>query len=62
LRGGVGVALGQFEGYFAHFFMDEAVGGEDNGAAEDVGSIVKIGDFSASFLDEKDARGGVPPF
>ena len=42
--------------------MDEAVGGEDNGAAEDVGSIVKIGDFSASFLDEKDARGGVPPF
>lgn len=60
LRGGIGIALGQFKGDFAHLFMDETVGGEDDWSAEGVGSVVKIGDFSAGLFDEEDTCSSVP--
>jgi len=40
--------------------VDEAVGGEDDGAAELVWISGEIADFSARFFDEQDSGGGVP--
>jgi hypothetical protein len=54
------IATGKFEGDDAHFFVDKAVGGENDGAAEMIGLIVKIRDFSAGLFDEKNACGSVP--
>src|SRR5712692_5676050 len=53
-------AAGNFKGGGAHFFMNEAVGGEDNRAAELIEIPLKVGDFAAGFLDKEDARSSVP--
>ena len=56
------MASRDFQGDGAHLFVDEAVGGEDDGAAELVGISGEVGDFAAGFFDEQDAGGGVPGF
>src|SRR6267378_2978085 len=53
-------ATGNFESDGAHLFVDEAVSGENDGAAELIRIARKIGDFAAGFLDEKDPGGGIP--
>src|SRR5713101_9898777 len=53
-------AAGDFQCHGAHLFVDEAVGGENDGAAELVWISGKIAHFSAGFFDQQDARGGVP--
>ena len=53
-------ASGNFEGDGAHLFVDEAVGGENDGAAELIRIAGKIADSATGFFDEKDASGGVP--
>jgi len=62
LQRSTGIALGKFEGNDAHFFMDEAVGGEDDRAAELIRRALKIADFSSSFFDKNDAGSCVPTF
>ena len=52
----------KIEGDDAHFFVDEAIRGEDDRAAELIGYAVKIGDFATRFFDEYDACGDVPTF
>lgn len=54
------MALRNFQGDGAHLFVDEAVGGEDDGAAELVRISGEVGDFAAGLFDEQDAGGGVP--
>ena len=49
-----------FESDGAHLFVDEAVGGEDDGTAELIGISGEIGDFTSGFFDEEDSGGGVP--
>ena len=56
------VLLRDFSGEGAHFFVDEAVGGEDDRAAELIRLAGKIGNFAAGFFHQQDARGGVPGF
>src|SRR6267378_3375239 len=53
-------AAGNFQSDGAHLFVDEAVGGENDGAAELIRIARKIRDFAPGFFDEKDAGGGVP--
>src|SRR5260370_3734722 len=53
-------AAGDFQRHGAHLFVDEAVGGEDDGAAELVWISSKIAHFSAGFFNQQDACGGVP--
>src|SRR5882672_596358 len=53
-------AAGNFKSDGAHFFVNEAVGRENDGAAELVWIPGKIADFAAGFFDEEDAGGGVP--
>ena len=62
LRGGVGIPPRNLQGHFAHFFMHVAIGGKKNRASERVRRAVKVGDFAASFFNEKDSRSGVPAF
>ena len=52
--------MGDFKSNGAHLFVDEAVGGEDDGAAELIGISGEIGDFATGFFDEEDSGGGVP--
>ena len=44
----------------SHFFMNEAVGSENDGAAELIGIAGKVADFTSSFFDEKNSGGSVP--
>src|SRR5262249_1488472 len=60
LRCGGGIAVGNLESDGAHFFVDEAVGCENDGTTEPVRLILEITDSSTGFLDEEDARSGVP--
>src|SRR5260370_2177997 len=53
-------AEGDFQRHGAHLLVDEAVGGEDDGAAELVWISSKIAHFSAGFFNQQDACGGVP--
>ena len=53
-------AAGDFERDGAHLFVDEAVGGEDDGAVELIGFPGEIADFAAGFFDEEDAGGDIP--
>src|SRR5580704_13607005 len=60
MRRSGGGAAGDFQGHGAHLFMDEAVGSEDDGAAELVRMACKIADSAAGFFDKENAGGGVP--
>ena len=53
-------AAGDFERCRAHLLMDEAVGGEDNRAAEVIGLAFEVADSAARFFDEQHSRSGVP--
>src|SRR5713226_7044573 len=53
-------AAGDFQRHGAHLFVDEAVGGENDGAAELVWISGKIAHSAAGFFDQQDAGGGVP--
>src|SRR5215467_6302171 len=49
-----------FQGGLAHFFVDEAVGGENERPAKLIRLAHEIADFAAGFFDEKNACGDVP--
>src|SRR5713226_326783 len=53
-------AAGDFQRHGAHLFVDEAVSGENDGAAELVWISGKIAHSAAGFFDQQDAGGGVP--
>src|SRR5229473_7719220 len=53
-------AAGDFQCHGAHLFVDEAVGGENDGAAQLVWISGKIAHSAAGFFDQQDAGGGVP--
>src|SRR5712692_11106134 len=53
-------AAGNFQRHRPHLFMDEAVGGEDDGTTELIRVPGKITDSAAGFFHEQDARGGIP--
>ncbi len=53
-------AAGDFERGRAHLFMDEAVGREDDRAAEVIGLSFEVADSAAGLFDEQHASGGVP--
>ena len=55
-----GIPLSDLAGDGAHLFVDEAVGGENDGAAELIGIAGKIADFAPGFFDEKNPGGGIP--
>ena len=57
-----GIAAGKLERNKAHFFMDEAIRGENDWPAELIRRAVKIGDFSTGFFDEDNAGSSVPTF
>src|SRR6266705_2989289 len=53
-------AAGDFQRGRAHLFMDEAVGGEDDGAAEVIGLSFEVADSAAGLFDEQHTSGRVP--
>jgi hypothetical protein len=55
-----GILLGDWVGDGAHLFVNKAVGGQNDGAAELIGIAGKIADLAAGFFDEKNSGGGVP--
>ncbi len=52
--------LRDFVRHFAHFFVDQAVGGQDDRAAQAVWLAGEIADFAAGFFHQQHPRGGVP--
>lgn len=52
--------MGNFDSDAPHFFVDKAISGKNNGAAELVGFSFKIADSAAGFFNEKDTGGNVP--
>src|SRR5260370_22161388 len=54
-------AAGDFQRCRAHLFMDEAVGREDDRAAEVIGLPFEVADSAAGLFDEQHTRGGGPP-
>src|SRR5579859_1780763 len=55
-----GIALRNFQGDFAHLFVDGAVGGEDHGPAQVIRLTCEVADFSAGLFDQERAGRGVP--
>jgi len=53
-------ALGDFQRGFAYFFVDEAIGGKNDGRAKLIGFALEVADFAAGFFNEEHARGNVP--
>ena len=55
-------AFREFESDEAHFFVDQAVRGEDDRAPKLIRRAEKIADFSAGLFNEDDPGGSVPTF
>src|ERR1700682_6412071 len=51
---------GDLQRHGSHLFVDQPVGGENDGAAKLVRIPGEIAHFAASFFDQQDARGRVP--
>src|SRR4030081_3823140 len=58
-RSGRGPA-GDLQRHGSHLFVDQPVGGKNDGAAKLIWIPGKIAHFAAGFFDEQDSSGGVP--
>ena len=54
------IAVGNLERHSARLLMNDAIRGENNGAARLVGLPGEVADFSARLLYKQNAGGGVP--